>query len=333
MENLPMFSKRIVVRNPYSVNLVPSEIVDKEFIKYAHEAGAYIYLVLVGPRVNVLELINDGDQWIMHTEFHDGASMKPRTVPVSFDMLPQNASIIGNLIEFTDEKTGERHRTNAVKIVRNILAEPIFRSVSSQIAPTNWEYQTLRKFFTYRVEYIGQSYGNNGSRTAAERIGEGHSHVQAVLAEINDYFPNSAVALIVMGVSVDNSEMHITIEPDDKEAENAFVKMFTEPNGPLDDEGTLVTTMEAMLIRSFPGIRNKQYTRFAEKDAPSLVGALRDAGYTHVGVELDVTGSVALLQHPDTSKEPNTVLRFDADLTTGESGTFPSNPPLTWQLD
>jgi len=88
-----------------------------------------------------------------------------------------------------------------------------------------------------------------------------------------------------------------------------------------------------MLIRSFPEARNKQYKEFPLKGAPALVTALREAGVTHVGVQLDVRGAVALIQHPDASKEASQLLRFDAELESGESGTFPNEAPLTWQLD
>lgn len=320
----------ISVTNWKSRALLPSEVYKSEFIDWAHAHGAFLYLVLIGARTEIYDLALDRHCWKVLTRFHDGTAMKPRTIRVPFDLLPESSTqLVDGVIRWTDAQ-GRPQRANAVEIARWLLD----RTLRADGKLDLWHHWTLRKFFTYRVEYVGQSYGKRGERTSAERIGDGHMQVQRVLSEVADHHPHAAVALIVMDAQVDTRESSFTVGPDNhEELAQHFVQFTTETEGPLIDESKLVTAAEAMLIRSFPGTRNKQYKRFPVQDAPSLVGELLAAGISHLGVQLDVSQSLALVQHPDPDREPSSLLRFAVNLKTGLQETLSSSSPMSWQAN
>ena len=320
----------LAVTNYWSRALLPSEVYDDGFVQWAHDHGAYLYLVLVGPRTEIVGLIEEADGWKVKTRFHDGSQFKPRTIPVPFDLLPREGThLLDGGIDWVDD-SGETRRSNAVDLTRRLLE----RAWKPDRPMDDWHRRTLRKFFTYRVEYIGQSFGKRGERTAAERIGGGHETVQRVLAEIGDLYPNSAVALVVLDAAVQHREVVGSIGPDNwEEVARMAEKAMLEPDGPLMDPAKLITVAEAMLIRSFPETRNKQYKMFPSKDAPALVAELLAAGVTHLGVQLDVSGSFALLEHPDKARAPKDKLRFAVNLTTGSREALRTTSPLTWRAD
>lgn len=320
----------LAVTNWQSRALLPSEVCQPDFVEWAHDHGAHLYLVLVGPRTEIVALCRDGEAWKLRTLFHDGSQMRPRTIPVPFEILPEKGTeLLDGVVVWIDQQ-GASHRSNAVEIVRRVL----WLALRSGQPFGQWHTCTLKKFFTYQVEYIGQSFGKEGNRTAAERIGQGHKTVQQVLAEVGDLRPNSAVAFVALDAHVQGREMTFTISPDNVEDISALASQFmAEPHGPLVDKGKLVTAAEATLIRSFPHARNSQYKDFPLKDAPALVQELIDAGITHLGVQLDVSQSLALLQHPCEGYEPQARLRFAVNLTTGARETLQSSAPLTWQAD
>lgn len=230
----------LAVTNWQSRALTPSEVYRREFIEWAHEHGAFLYLVLIGPKTEINGLERDQDRWKIRTHFHDGTAMKPRTIHVPFDLLPKSTTrLLDGQIRWTNEE-GVCQRANAVELARWVLSRA---RAGGEL--DLWHASTLRKFFTYRVEYVGQSYGKQGERTSAERIGEGHKQVQKVLAEVADYHPNAAVALIVTDTKVQLREASFRVGSDNvEELARYMLNFMAEPDGPLVDESKLVTVTE-----------------------------------------------------------------------------------------
>lgn len=329
MTNVPSAPQSLLaVTNLHSRALLPSEVYSPEFIEWSHEYGAYLYLVLVGPKAEVVDLQEEDDHWKMHARFHDGVAMKPRTIPVSFDILPKAGTTIDAGAIVSIDAEGRLYRMNVVEVIRLVLE----RELRLYGKFDEWHECTQKKFFTYRVEYIGQAYGKEGERTAAERIGQGHEKVQQILAEKVAHYPNADVALVVLDAHVQGREVSGSIDLNNsEEIAQLFAQAATEPEGPLADHGKLVTVAEAMLIRSFPELRNIQYKEFPLKDAPSLVNELTTAGLTHLGVQIDLSQSMTILVHPDEGKPPTRFLRFGVNIKTGERETLSTTSPLSWQ--
>ena len=66
---------------------------------------------------------------------------------------------------------------------------------------------------------------------------------------------------------------------------------MTSPDGPLEDQGLLIDTAEAMLIRYIQPKMNKSLMKFPLKDRPSLVKSLLAEGITHLGIQIDLRAS------------------------------------------
>lgn len=317
----------LAVTNWQSRALEPWEAEEPEFKRWAHENDIHLYLVLVGPRTEILGLDKQPTYWKLHTLFHDGTTMKPRMLPVPFEILPEKGPTLTNdgVVAWTDDQG--THELNAIEIARRLL--------QTADRPLDlWHQSTLEKLFTYQVEYIGQSFGKAGERTPAERIGQGHATVQSVLSRTISHRLNSAVAFVVLDAHVQGVEMTLSLGPDNVQEMSArAARLIAQPEGPLVDRHKLVTVFEALLIRSFPAARNQQYKRFPLKDAPQLVEELLEWGYTHLGVRLDVSQSLALLRHPNPAQRPQSVLRFGVNLRTGEYETLPEGPPISWQAN
>lgn len=314
----------LVMANWRSRALAPSDIHDPGFVDWAHRHGAYLYLVLVGPRIDINELVAGTQDWKIDVRFHDGNSMKPRTIRIPFDLIPKGqATLVAGAVDWTDA-TGRKHRSSAAQLTRYVLAKE--RGDAKRRA------LTIRKFFNYRVEYIGQSYGKAGERTAAERIGAGHKQVQQVLAEVADLYPFSAVALLAMDLKILRQELSFTLSPENPmAAAEAIGEFMTTMDGPLEPR-KLVTAAEALLIRSFPEARNEQYKDFPKADAPALVAKLQDAGVSHIGIEINLTESMAMIQQLDPRDPPAEHLRFAVNLATGDPETIATSSPLAWWL-
>ena len=318
----------LALTNWQSRAIVPSEVYDRDFKVWAHSHGAHIYMVLVGPKIEICDLVQEADGWRLRTLFHNGVAMKPRTIPVPFELLPEKSTkLVDGAIEWTDAG-GKTHRSSAVQVTRKVLEH----AVQSRGKTDPWLHQTIRKFFTYTVRYVGQAYGQGGERTAAERIGQGHKQVQQVLSEVADFYPSAAVAVIVMDAQVQGREASLSVGPDNREATASFVSRFlATPDGPLVEQSKLVTVAEAMLIRSFPEAQNIQYKHFPLKDAPALVTELLTAGISHLGIQIDVSESFALIRYPESEKAPANQLRFAVNLRTGAREALSTGSPMAWR--
>lgn len=286
-------------------------------------------MVLVGPKIDICDFTLGGTGWKISTLFYDGVAMKPRTIHVPFYILPKDTSKLVNGIISSTDANGEHHQYNGVSIARLLLEQ----STCSGVGLTDWEKHTVLKFFTYRIEYIGQAFGKGGERTSAERLGQGHEKLQDVLAKVQDFNPNAAVAVLVMDAHTQGREAAFKISPENLEDISQYFERFmAEPDASLVEQSKLVTVAEAMLIRCFRPNCNKQYLDFPIKDAPAIVRELIAAGITHLGVEIDVRESFAYLHPPQSDRSPKQLLRFAINLETGEPETLDTTSPLSWRI-
>jgi hypothetical protein len=329
MTNAPPAGQSLLaVTNWQSRALLPFEIYEPEFTEWAHKSGAYLYMILVGPRSEIVSLSRAAGYWSMRTRYYDGHDMKPRKICVPFEILPElGTTLVGGVVNYLD-KTGTSRVVNATQVVRSLLQAKWRPNITFD----SWHSNTLRKFFTYRVEYIGQAFGKVGERTAAERLKEGHETLQKVLSETMAYHPNVEVAVMVMDAHVERREASFTLTTHNiEQMAKLATRVISEPEGPLVEPAKLVTVAEAMLIRAFPRARNIQYKNFPNKDAPALVNELITAGISHLGIQLDISLSMALLEHPDEGEPPSHLLRFGVNLATGDRETPTTSAHLSWK--
>jgi hypothetical protein len=316
----------ISVTNLSSRALVPSQIYDEGMEEWGKASGNHIYLVAIGPRVNVVSATVDADGWRIETEYYkDG--WRPRAIRLPASMFQSaDASVSdGVLVHRGDD--GEARYT-AVQLARKAL--DLARKDES-LRARSWKKHTINKFFDYSVHYIGQAYGRKVRKSAAKRLADGHEDLQKVLAEVNDYHRNADVGVIMMDSQVQGRELFGSIGPAGNEALGRFAaNLITSPDGPLKDKGLLIDAAEAMLIRYIQPKMNEKLMEFPLKDRPGLVKSLLDEGITHLGIQIDLRASYAILHDPaaGTSKSQH---RFAVNLSTGEREVA-GDAPLAWQM-
>lgn len=316
----------ISVTNLSSQALVPSQIYDEGMEEWGKALGNHIYLVAIGPRVNVVSATEDADGWRIGTEYYrDG--WRPRVVRLPASMFRSaNASVSDGVLVHRGDDGEERY--TAVQLARKAL--DLAREDESLRART-WKKHTIDKFFDYSVVYIGQAYGRDVRKSAVKRLADGHEDLQQVLAEVNDHHRNSDVGVILMDAQVQGRELFGSIGQDgNEELVRLATNLITAPDGPLKDRGLLIDAAEAMLIRYLQPKMNEKLKEFPLKDRPGLVNPLLAEGVTHLGVQIDLTASDAILYDPiaGTSKSHH---RFAVNLSTGEREVA-GDSPLAWQM-
>ncbi|GIG26913.1 hypothetical protein [Cellulomonas denverensis] len=317
----------IAVTNEMSAALIPSDLYVEGFEEAALEAGNHLYLIAVGPRIEPVSVIPPHDGWKLRTRFYD-RGYRPRTVPVPQVLFPDGDLRVTDSVLFHVTAQSDQP-LSAIDVTRRVLAHA---AACDSEHLRSWQQYTIRKFFTYRVVYIGQAFGRKKRRSAVKRLADGHEKLQRVLSEINDLYRTSDVGVIVTDARVHGRELNLTLGPGNAdEFAQATVDFMTMSFGPLENEGLTIDAAEAMLIRYFQPRLNDKLREFPLKDRPGLVQPLLGAGITHLGVHLDVAQSRALLADPVTN-EARSRHRFAINLATGERETPASNAPTAWRM-
>lgn len=316
----------ISVTNLSSRALVPSQIYDEGMEARGKELGNHIYLVAIGPRVNVLSVAADAETWHIRTEYY-----KDRWRPRSL-RLPASAFSSGDLSVsdgvLVHRDGDEEDRYTAVQLARKSLD---LARADRSLPVRSWSKHTIEKFFDYSVVYIGQAYGRDARRSAVKRLADGHEDLQRALAEVNDHYRNSDVGVIMMDAHVQGRELNFSIGPDGNEDIGRLAaSLLASTDGPLADKGLLVDAAEAMLIRYLQPKMNEKLKEFPLKDRPGLVKPLLAEGITHLSIEVDLTASFAVLHDPVAGMS-DSHHRFAVNLSTGEREA-PGRAPLSWRM-
>lgn len=112
------------------------------------------------------------------------------------------------------------------------------------------------------VLYVGQSYGENGSRTAPDRLMQ-HSTLQKIYSEAIQNNPDYEIWLCLLSfdrtmiTSIDGTSQH-SKRQDNNDTKKAATAMNKFINNELD-ERQIVNFTEAALIKYFKPIYNKEY--------------------------------------------------------------------------
>lgn len=169
--------------------------------------------------------------------------------------------------------------------------------------------------FVFDVIYIGQAYGTEGARTAIDRLAA-HEKAQPAIAYVHDYQPDRSVGFITINqrmTSVDKLHIDSTQGYPDKKALSEWVKEQSEVLDQSLTEPT-VDAAESVLIGAFKPPRNKAKRNFSNNT--KSVKKLRNMGYTHLQVRIDLHDSFAKLRGPN--NEASTIHSLTFNLKTKE---------------
>jgi len=118
------------------------------------------------------------------------------------------------------------------------------------------------ELFDLEVQYIGQAYGDQGSRTARDRLIK-HSTLQAVYAAVNKEAPHMEVGIVLLGMENPVQAVRMTLGTPSPPSEDALVDEFVRLMTASPSFGQRLNFTEAALIRYFrPRFNDKFKTTF-----------------------------------------------------------------------
>ena len=299
-------SNLLIIKNEQSQYVIPSHIYDKKFSKYAEELEFHIYMLLVSPKVSV----------------------KRKKIKKSLITFEVSNSIFKELEKIHIDYKEKLESMNEVEILDEIIKYHISEGRNKHAD------SLIEKFRKYKVCYIGKSY-NGKDRTAVDRLRGGHEHLQEILAKIHDYSSgNTQVGVILLNVVEGMRSAQFTIHHDsvqeDSEKISQSIKYKLDNKSAIDlAEGGLIGYFkpeENDNRLEFPAISGGKYGKL-QKNPQGLI----DSGFTHLGIDIDLRQSRAVLEIPEIST-PWPLARISYNL---ENCEIEDPPPsfMPWRMD
>jgi hypothetical protein len=149
---------------------------------------------------------------------------------------------------------------------------------------------TEEPLLDYEVLYIGQAFGEDGNRTAIDRLGS-HSTLQMIYSEAMQRNPDSEIWILLAAFKQKNiSTMNGMISmPQENESEDyaRWIK-FNNGENPFSEKQKINFT-EAALIRTFLPKYNKEYKNSFPNPVHSSYSECYSLDINSIVVELDMT--------------------------------------------
>ncbi|WP_416418823.1 hypothetical protein [Paenarthrobacter aromaticivorans] len=273
---------------------------EQDLEKLARADGHHLYLVVVGPKLTptALDALPHSSGWKLSMTYGAADGLKLCTITVPESALPGRKlsfDEVGRVLTLspTTADGAQGRKITVAEVVRAAL----------EVGPEKleWTGGTASELFAFRVAYIGQSYGKEGSSKALQRLSRGHETVDKILSDTQDYSPDSAVGFI----TIDQHPMSVSASigtNQDSNVQEAAGKIAAERFkdillGTLSKE--TVDAAEAALITAFQPEWNILLKDFTQKERPALMKRLRDGGYTHLQIHIDLKDAHAMVKGPN----------------------------------
>lgn len=275
------------IENSSSLAWSAPERYEQDLEKLANAEQHHLYLVVVGPELTptALSALSDSSGWKLDITYGVVDGPRPYTMTVPETAFP------GFTLSFDDTErvltlapasgSGEERTITVAEVVR--------AAIKVGHEQSDWVDATVDELFTFKVAYIGQSYGKDGSSKAIDRLTGGHRTVDKILSDTQDFSHNSAVAFITIDQHL--KSVDASIKTDQGAGKDAAVtlasKLFAEIlKDPLSK--TTVDAAEAALITAFQPKWNVELKDFTQKERPTLMKKLKEDGYTHLHIHIDL---------------------------------------------
>lgn len=149
---------------------------------------------------------------------------------------------------------------------------------------------TIEPLLDLEVLYIGQAFGEDGKRTAIDRLGS-HSTLQMIYSEAMQRNPDSEIWILLASFCQKNiSSMNGMISMPQENEKEDFTRWMNFNNGknPFSDKQKINFT-EAALIRTFLPKYNKEYKNTFPNPAHSSYSECYNLDLNSIVVEMDMT--------------------------------------------
>lgn len=339
------------ITNASSMGWAASQLeTDEIAVQQLRDDHHHLYFIVAGPRLTPSALNDDPDTggWTLDIDRTTAEGQSTTSVPVPRTAFPGHSLVLaeGRLSIVSDTDAGQWRDVTSAEVVRAALRArgaatktepkkyfperhvryemvdgevtlisiediPADDPVTEDVAPAeDWASPIVDALFIFDVIYIGQAYGSKGARTAIDRI-FAHEKAQPAISYVHDYQPDTSVGFITINqqmTSVDKLHMDSTEGyPDEVVISDWVKKQVAVLNQPLSE--TTVDAAESVLIGAFKPPRNKDKTNFS--NTTKSVKKLREMGYTHLQVRIDLQDSFAKLRGPNNEASTNHSLTFN----------------------
>lgn len=155
------------------------------------------------------------------------------------------------------------------------------------------EYATERlEFLDLEVMYVGQSYGNSGSRSALDRLNS-HSTLQQIFADLNEETPDQDVWLLLMRFNCNLLISMNGIIPAKSTDEEEHQRISNVLSNRVSEEH-LINYTEAALIRHFQPKYNEMYKNNFPDPSHKSYAECYDLDLSMLLVEIEIPGFFVL---------------------------------------
>ncbi|MBJ2120639.1 hypothetical protein I6N91_06550 [Arthrobacter sp. MSA 4-2] len=284
------------IENNSSLTWSAPERYEQDLEKLANAAQHHLYLVVIGPKLTptAVNAMPDSSGWTLDITYGTPEGPKPYSIEVpktAFPRLTLSFDDAERVLTLVPESgNGEVRKITVAQVVREAIKGERSDGVDA----------TVDELFTFKVVYIGQSYGRKNSSTAIKRLTGGHETVEKILSDTQDYSQSSAVAFITIDQRLTSVGANIKMNQGD-EGVDAVLKLATERfagivNEPLSKR--TVDAAEAALITAFQPQWNIDLKDFTQKGRPTLMTELKEDGYTHLHIHINLNAAHAKVRGP-----------------------------------
>gem|GEM_PF-6209307 len=312
-----------MARNNRALGLLPSQLYLESVGRLAHEHDLHVYLLCVRPRVDVSlaqECAFSGGRRVTLTR-HAVDDLPPLSRTL---FLGDGDSAWGDLNDCYSEGgslfLGDGSRLRGGEVCAWLIRELLQGDRDER----DFAYEMMEEFQSLSVVYVGKSYGLDGSRTAVDRLSQGHEKLTRVLSEVNDYSPSVEAYVLLMDCHADFAQMWAEISRENV-ADVAKAAVALQSGASVADGEDVVDVIEGSLIRLFQPEFNERLLTFPSVQTSEVPRRLRDAGFTGVGVQITLSGTGTCLWMPNGERRIGVQAFFDFE--TG--GLFDPRDPLS----
>lgn len=186
----------------------------------------------------------------------------------------------------------------------DIMAQEFFTRIAEELVPRE----------KYEVLYIGQSYGDKGSRTAFERL-ERHETLQKILTEYKGNHPDKHIYILLLEMSTRLAMSFDSVSKIFTKNEDESSEHLKEVCSNLPIENQVINITEAAMINyfkpmyntnfveNFPDKKHKGYKQYFDLDYNSLT--------VEINLEFDNTPSIQLYTDSNKIESSFDVIQYE----------------------
>ncbi|EOU1683157.1 MAG: hypothetical protein E7J22_00790 [Clostridium perfringens] len=286
--------------------LIPVEYLD---LLSKNNSRYHIYMILSTPKISVKD-ISKSDNGINFTLIRHLGEKDEKFIFKDIDIIGNIIGMnidLGMNIDYSKVEIRSQYPYNSINIkinkeyLKKFYNEQIKNNIKlnkSQIMNLvnlkidtqelfDMNYKYIDNNYEMEVLYVGQAYGENGKRTAIERL-KSHEKLQKILIDCNATYPHKRIYVLLLEMSSQIFSNFNGISSEFICSEEESFEHFNRVMSTLPKENQIINITEAAIINyfkpkynvnfidNFPSVKHKGYSQYYDLD------------YNCITVELDM---------------------------------------------